>query len=67
MHALARVWARLEEGLIAFLLAAMTLVTFVYVVLNNLYTLLYDLADLWEAATRRCSPSAMGSSPWPRR
>ncbi len=27
MHALARVWARLEEGLIAFLLAAMTLVT----------------------------------------
>lgn len=48
MHALARVWARLEEGLIAFLLAAMTLVTFVYVVLNNLYTLLYDLADLWE-------------------
>jgi len=26
----------------------MTLVTFVYVVLNNLYTLLYDLADLWE-------------------
>ncbi|MFH3799669.1 C4-dicarboxylate TRAP transporter small permease protein DctQ [Acinetobacter baumannii] len=48
MHALARVWARLEEGLIALLLAAMTLVTFVYVVLNNLYTLLYDLADLWE-------------------
>ena len=48
MHALARVWARLEEGLIAFLLAAMTLVTFVYVVLNNLYTLFYDLADLWE-------------------
>ncbi len=47
MHALARVWARLEEGLIAFLLAAMTLVTFVYVVLNNLYTLFYDLADLW--------------------
>ncbi len=68
MHALARVWARLEEGLIAFLLAAMTLVTFVYVVLNNLYTRCSTISPIsGRAATRRCSPSAMGSSPWPRR
>ncbi len=38
-------WSKLEEGLVAFLLAAMTLVTFVYVVLNNLYTPFYDLSD----------------------
>ncbi|SDL26325.1 TRAP transporter small permease [Pseudomonas indica] len=48
MSTLLRIWARFEEGFIAFLLAAMTLVTFVYVVLNNLYTLFYDIADLWE-------------------
>ncbi|AGI24801.1 TRAP transporter small permease [Pseudomonas sp. MT3] len=51
MNALWRVWDHFEEGFIAFLLAAMTLVTFVYVVLNNLYTLFYNLADRWEAAS----------------
>ncbi|MCY1208128.1 C4-dicarboxylate TRAP transporter small permease protein DctQ [compost metagenome] len=51
MNALRRVWDHFEEGFIAFLLAAMTLVTFVYVILNNLYTLFYDLADRWEAAS----------------
>jgi len=45
MNALRRVWDHFEEGFIAFLLAAMTLVTFVYVILNNFYTLFYDLAD----------------------
>ncbi|WP_115719829.1 TRAP transporter small permease [Gallaecimonas mangrovi] len=40
-----RFWSKLEEGVIAFLLALMTLVTFVYVVLNNLYTPFYDLSD----------------------
>ena len=39
MNALWRVWDHFEEGFIAFLLAAMTLVTFVYVILNNLYKL----------------------------
>ncbi|MDE3739700.1 MULTISPECIES: TRAP transporter small permease [Pseudomonas] len=51
MNALRRVWDHFEEGFIAFLLAAMTLVTFVYVILNNLYTVFYDLADRWEAAS----------------
>jgi len=47
MQSLTRVWEHLEEGLIAFLLAAMTLVTFVYVALNNIYTLFYTLSDKW--------------------
>ncbi|MBT8766369.1 TRAP transporter small permease [Pseudomonas boanensis] len=51
MNALRRVWDHFEEAFIAFLMAAMTLVTFVYVILNNLYTLFYNLADRWEAAS----------------
>ena len=51
MNALRRVWDHFEEAFIAFLLAAMTLVTFVYVVLNNLYTVFYDLADKFEGAS----------------
>ncbi|HEP9160008.1 TPA: TRAP transporter small permease [Pseudomonas aeruginosa] len=51
MNALRRVWDHFEEGFIAFLLATMTLVTFVYVILNNLYTLFYNLADRWEGAS----------------
>ncbi len=50
MNALWRVWDHFEEGFIAFLLAAMTLVTFVYVVLNNLYTVFYSLAESFPAA-----------------
>ncbi|PZE14118.1 C4-dicarboxylate ABC transporter [Pseudomonas sp. 57B-090624] len=53
MNTLRRVWDHFEEGFIAFLLAAMTLVTFVYVILNNLYTLFYSLADRWEGASER--------------
>lgn len=45
MSAFVRVWNHLEEGFIAFLLAAMTLVTFSYVVFNNLYTVFYSLGD----------------------
>ncbi|WP_420235362.1 TRAP transporter small permease [Pseudomonas sp. ABY48] len=44
-------WEHFEEAFIAFLLAAMTLVTFVYVVLNNLYTVFYSLGDHWSAAS----------------
>lgn len=47
MQSLRRVWEHFEEGMIAFLLAAMTLVTFIYVALNNLYTLFYNLSDKW--------------------
>src|SRR5690606_31443323 len=50
MNALRRVWDHFEEGFIAFLLGAMTLVTFVYVILNNAYTLFYSLADRFPAA-----------------
>ena len=35
MSAVTRLWCRLEEALVAFLLAVMTLITFVYVVVNN--------------------------------
>lgn len=50
MNALRRVWDHFEEGFIVFLLAAMTLVTFVYVILNNLYTVFYSLAERFPAA-----------------
>ncbi|GGM08596.1 TRAP transporter small permease [Pseudomonas asuensis] len=45
MSALRRIWDHFEEGFIAFLLAAMTLVTFTYVILNNFYTPFYSLGD----------------------
>lgn len=51
MNAFRRIWEHFEEGFIVFLLAAMTLVTFVYVILNNLYTLFYRLAESWEGAS----------------
>jgi C4-dicarboxylate transporter, DctQ subunit len=51
MKALRRIWEHFEEGFIVFLLAAMTLVTFVYVILNNFYSLFYWLADRWPAAS----------------
>lgn len=51
MNAFRRIWEHFEEGFIVFLLAAMTMVTFVYVILNNLYTLFYRLADNWEGAS----------------
>ena len=45
MHAAVRVWNHAEEMLVAFLLAGMTLVTFAYVVFNNLYGVFYSLGD----------------------
>ena len=51
MNALRRAFDRLEEAFIVFLLTAMTLVTFVYVILNNLYTLFYSLGDRYESAS----------------
>ncbi|MFC3608509.1 TRAP transporter small permease [Stutzerimonas tarimensis] len=51
MNAFRRVWEHFEEAFIAFLLAAMTLVTFVYVILNNAYTMFYALGDRFEGAS----------------
>ncbi|MNI34514.1 Tripartite ATP-independent periplasmic transporter, DctQ component [compost metagenome] len=51
MKALRRIWEHFEEGFIVFLLAAMTLITFVYVILNNFYSLFYWLADRWPGAS----------------
>ncbi|MBD9654908.1 C4-dicarboxylate ABC transporter, partial [Pseudomonas sp. PDM12] len=45
MNALQRLWDQLEEAAVAFLLGAMTLVTFSYVVFNNLYGVFYALGD----------------------
>ena len=45
MNALFRIWDRFEETFIVFLLVAMTLVTFVYVMLNNLYSVFYAMAE----------------------
>lgn len=42
---LMQLWRGLEEGLVVLLLSAMTLLTFTYVVVTNLYDVLYDLAD----------------------
>ena len=50
MSTLSKIWNRFEEGAIAFLLAAMTLITFFYVVVNNLYTVFYYLADRFPVA-----------------
>lgn len=52
MNALRRAWDHFEEGFIALLLAAMTLVTFVYVILNNLYTLFYNLGDRFSSVEK---------------
>ncbi|WP_419710203.1 TRAP transporter small permease [Pseudomonas sp. NFX224] len=51
MKALRRIWEHFEEGFIVFLLAAMTLVTFVYVILNNLYSFFYWMGDHWGDAS----------------
>lgn len=48
MNKLRLIWDHFEEGFIVFLLTAMTLVTFVYVILNNFYTFFYNLADYFE-------------------
>jgi len=46
---LLRIWNSLEEGLVALLLTAMTLLTFSYVVVTNLYDVFYDLGDAYPA------------------
>lgn len=64
MQTLRRVWEHLEEGLIALLLAAMTLVTFVYVMLNNIYTLFFSLADKWSLTSGFFNALGDGTMGW---
>ncbi|MDD2222354.1 MAG: TRAP transporter small permease [Pseudomonas sp.] len=45
MNTVRLIWDRFEEGFIVLLLTAMTLVTFVYVILNNLYTFFYAVGE----------------------
>ena len=49
IHWLSLALQRLEETLVVILLTAMTLITFAYVALTNLYDLCYGLADLFPA------------------
>ena len=49
MKLLSKFWDKLEEILIILSLSLMTLVTFIYVVLNNLYQPFLDLADNFES------------------
>lgn len=51
MSVMLRAWNHFEEGFIAFLLGSMTLVTFTYVILNNLYTFFYNWAEHWPSAS----------------
>lgn len=51
MNKMRLIWDRFEEGFVVFLLTAMTLVTFVYVILNNFYTFFYSLADRFEESS----------------
>ena len=55
MNAIRLIWDRFEEGFIVFLLAAMTLVTFVYVILNNLYTLFYAVGEYFSERSEGAS------------
>ena len=55
MNAMRLIWDRFEEGFIVFLLAAMTLVTFVYVVLNNFYTLFYAIGEYFSERSEGAS------------
>ena len=64
MNALRRIWDHFEEMFIAFLLAAMTLVTFVYVMLNNLYTMFYTFAE--KMPSMAICRSVLTTLAWPR-
>ena len=55
MNAVRLIWDRFEEGFIVFLLAAMTLVTFVYVIFNNFYTLFYAIGEYFSERSEGAS------------
>ncbi|MCK3657760.1 C4-dicarboxylate ABC transporter [Pasteurellaceae bacterium Pebbles2] len=50
-------WHRFEECFIVILLITMTLVTFSYVVFNNLYNVFFELADKFPATTSFAEPT----------
>lgn len=52
MNALIRIWNRFEEAFIVFLLTTMTLVTFAYVMLNNLYSVFYAMAEWFDEGSK---------------
>lgn len=49
-------WERFEECFIAILLMVMTMVTFFYVVFNNLYNVFFELADKFPATAGFAEP-----------
>lgn len=49
MQMISTLWNRFEEGFIVLLLIAMTLVTFLYVLLNNMYSVFYYFGGLFES------------------
>lgn len=55
MKTVRQIWDRFEEGFIVFLLALMTLVTFVYVILNNTYTLFYAAGEYFSQRSEGAS------------
>ncbi|MFD1009284.1 MULTISPECIES: TRAP transporter small permease [Oceanisphaera] len=55
MNAARLIWDRFEEGFIVFLLAVMTLVTFVYVIFNNFYTFFYAVGAYFSESSEGVS------------
>ena len=51
MHALRLAWDHIEEGVIVLLLSVMTLVTFIYVIINNLYNVFFIIGDQFEGSS----------------
>lgn len=56
LHRLNHYWSHFEEFMVAFLLAAMTLVTFFYVVFNNLYNVFFELAEKFPSTASFADP-----------
>ncbi|WP_300648663.1 TRAP transporter small permease [Paenalcaligenes sp.] len=50
MKMLSTLWNRFEEGFIVLLLTIMTLVTFIYVLLNNFYAVFYYFGGIFESS-----------------
>ncbi|GAA5088134.1 TRAP transporter small permease [Paenalcaligenes hermetiae] len=50
MKMLSTLWNRFEEGFIVLLLTIMTLVTFIYVLLNNFYAVFYYFGGVFESS-----------------
>lgn len=55
MNRLSTFWNHLEEAFIVFLLTAMTLITFIYVLLNNFYTVFYYFGEVFTSISTTLS------------